>query len=191
VISPPLAHRFEGSIGKRLLWLLGLGLLAFGAAELPALATMSSHGTGVLGFELAGNTHRLQEILSRWGPSGRGAAHEHVLIDLGFIACYGLLLAGVCGRLVISFELVKHRRAATIACLLAWAALLAATVNTLQKGVLWLELQGHTAQPLPAIAAMCNVVTNTLAASAALFAIGGAIAIRRMRHVRSSGTRAG
>jgi hypothetical protein len=69
----PFADRFEGASGCRALWLLGLGMVLFGLAELPALVIMSTHGAGVLGFERAGTTHRLDQILSVWGTDGRGA----------------------------------------------------------------------------------------------------------------------
>lgn len=148
------ADRFEGAGGRRALWLLGLGMVLFGLAELPALVTMSAHGTGVLGFERAGTTRRLNEILSVWGPHGRGAAEAHVFIDLGFIACYGLLLAGLCVRLRLPYQRSGHPRVARIATAFAWAALIAATVNILQKLILWLELHGQTAQLLPALASL-------------------------------------
>lgn len=138
-----------------MLWLLGLGMVLFGLAELPALVTMGAHGTGVLGFERAGTTRRLKEILFVWGPHGRGAAEAHIFIDVGFIACYGLLLAGVCARLRHGYWQSGHQRVAQIAAGFAWAALIAATVNILQKLILWLELHGHTAQPLPALASLC------------------------------------
>src|ERR1700676_2752118 len=90
-LRAPFAHRFDGAHGRRLLWLGAALLLAFGAAELPALARMSAHGTGVLGFEFAESTRRMREILARWGSPGLAGAREHVFIDLGFIVGYGLL----------------------------------------------------------------------------------------------------
>jgi hypothetical protein len=165
--------------GTRLLWLAGIVMLVFGAAELPALATMSSHGTGVLGFEFACSTHRMHEILIRWGAAGHAAAQDHVFLDLGFILGYGLLLIGLCGRLAGRLQREGHSRAARVAALLAWGALIAAVANALQKIVLWLELHGHIAQPLPVLAAVCGTITLTLAISAALFAIVGTIVVRR------------
>lgn len=163
-------------------------MVVFGAAELPALARMSSHGTGVLGFEFAASTHRMHEILTRWGPAGHAAAQQHVFIDLGFILGYGLLLIGLCGRLAGRLEREGHSRAARIAALLAWGALIAAVANALQKIVLWLELHGHIMQPLPVLAAACGTITLTLAISATLFAVGGTIALRWTRPVvRSEG----
>jgi hypothetical protein len=140
---------------------------------------MSSHGASVLGFELAGSTQRLQEILGQWGATGRGAAGEHVLIDVGFIACYGALLFGTCSRLASGFGERRQPRAAAVAAVMAWAGLTAAAINLAQKIVLWLELHGHIAQPLPGLAAACGVLTIVLGLSAALFALGGALALRR------------
>jgi hypothetical protein len=176
---PPLAARFDSLAGKRLLWVAVGVMLAFGAAELPALGRMSSHGTGVLGLEFAGSTGRLREILSRWGSAGVAAARDHVLIDVGFIVGYGVLLVGVCGRLTRDFARRGRGRAAALAALLAWAALSAAAVNLVQKVLLWIELHGHTAQPLPALVAACATITFGLAVPAALFALLGGIALHR------------
>lgn len=177
-IRIPFANRFDGAGGRRALWLFGLGMVLFGLAELPALVTMSAHGTGVLGFERAGTTRRLNEILSVWGTHGRGAAEAHVSIDLGFIACYGLLLAGMCVRFGRLYQRSGHPRVAQIATAFAWAALIAAIVNMLQKLMLWLELHGHTAQPLPALASLCAAITSLLAIAVVLFAIFTALAAR-------------
>jgi hypothetical protein len=154
-------------------------MFAFGVAELPALARMGSHGTGVLGFEFAGSTDRMREILRRWGSAGLAGARDHVFIDVGFIVGYGVLLVGACGRLAGRFERHGRPRAAAVAGLLAWAALGAAIVNALQKLTLWLEIHGHIAQPLPALAAACGAITFALAGPAAVFAAAGAIVARR------------
>jgi hypothetical protein len=121
---------------------------------------------------------------------GRAGAQQEVFIDLGFILCYGLLLAGSCGRLARRFEKDGHARTATVAVLLSWAGLLAAAVNALQKVVLTLELHGHIAQPLPALATGCAAITFTLAVSAALFVTGGTIAVRRSRRTVAAEGRA-
>jgi hypothetical protein len=176
----PFADHFEGAGGRRALWLLGLGMVLFGLAELPALVTMSAHGTGVLGFERAGTTRRLDEVLSAWGTHGRGAAEAHVFIDLGFIACYGLLLAGTCIRVRRLYSQSGYPRVARIATGLAWAALIAATVTIVQKLVLWLELHGHTAQPFPALASLCAAITSLLAITVVLFAVIAALAARQL-----------
>jgi hypothetical protein len=176
----PFANRFEGASGRRALWLLGLGMVLFGLAELPALVIMSAHGTGVLGFERAGTTRRLNEILFLWGTDGRGAAEVHVFIDLGFIACYGLLLAGMCVRLGNFYTQSDQPRVAQIATAFACAALIAATVNILQKLILWLELHGHTAQPLPALASWCAAITSLLAITVVLFAVIAVLAARQL-----------
>jgi len=179
-LRAPLVGRFDGAAGKRLLWVCAVGMLAFGAAELPALGKMSEHGTGVLGFEFAATTDRLREILTRWGSAGHTAAQQHVFIDLGFILGYGLLLIGLCGRLSARLRHQGHPRAATLAALLAWSALVAAAANALQKVVLWFELHGHATQPLPVLAAVCGALTFILGISAAVFAVAGGIAVQRM-----------
>lgn len=180
-LQAALADRFEGVAGLRRLWMLGLGMVAFGLAELPSLVTMSAHGTSVLGFERAGTTRRLNEILLSWGRSGRAAAEAHVFIDLGFIACYGLLLAGLCIRLWRRYRQAHHPRVAKIGAGFAWAALIAATVNILQKLLLWLELHGRSAQPFPAAASLCAAITSILATAVVLFVIVATLAGRQLR----------
>lgn len=175
----PFAGRFEVDAGRRILWLLGLVMVLFGLAELPALVAMSAHGTGVLGFERVGTTGSLEKILLTWGTHGRAAAEEHVFIDLGFIACYGLLLAGLCVRLGHLYGRSGHSRVARIAAVFACAALIAAAVNILQKLMLWLELHGHTAQPLPALASLCAAITSFLAIAVVLFAIIAGLAAKQ------------
>ena len=162
-----------------MLWIAVGVMLGFGAAELPALARMSSHGTGVLGFEFAASPARLREIMGRWGSAGRAGARQHVLLDLGFICGYGVLLLGMCGRLSEGFRRRGRARAAGVAALLAWGALIAAATNALQKAFLWLEIHGHIEQPLPSIAAACAGITFTLALSAVAFASFGALWLYR------------
>jgi hypothetical protein len=134
----------------------------------------------VLGFEFAATTGRLREALTRWGSAGHTAARQHVLFDLGFILGYGLLLIGLCGRLSNRLRHQGRTRAATLAALLAWGALVAAAANALQKILLWLELHGDVTQPLPALAATFGALTLTLAILAALFAATAGIAVRRI-----------
>jgi len=179
-LRAPVAGRFDGAAGKRLLWVCAGGMLVFGAAELPALGKMSEHGTGVLGFEFAATTDRLREILVRWGSVGHAAAQQHVFIDLGFILGYGLLLIGSCARLSERLRRRRHPRSATLAALMAWGALVAAVANALQKVVLWLELHGHITQPLPSLAVVGGALTFILGISSALFAVAGGIAVRHM-----------
>ncbi len=142
-----MAPRLDFLTGRRVLWIAAIVMLASGTAELPALARMSSHGTGVLGFEFAASTHRMREILTSWHATGRAAAQQHVFIDLGFILGYGVLLIGCCARLARRLEREGNPLAARVGALLAWGALVAAAANVAQKAVLWLELHGHTQQP--------------------------------------------
>jgi hypothetical protein len=179
--NAPLARIFDGRAGGWLLLLSGACMLAFGAAELPALARMGARGADILDFEFAASTHRVNQILIRWGPLGRSSAREHGFLDVGFIVGYGLLIVGGCGRLAARYGRMGDKRGAAIAVLLAWAALVGAAANACQKIILWFELHGHTGQPLPTLAAGCAVTTFVLGGTAALFGIGGAIRTRSLR----------
>ncbi len=48
-------------------------------------------GPGIIGFELAGNAERAQEILTTWGEQGRRWARWSLWLDFGYMLTYGTL----------------------------------------------------------------------------------------------------
>jgi len=167
--------------GPRALWALAALTLISGAAMLPAISTMGSHGASLIAFEGAGSVARSQEILADWGDSGKTAAWWQLALDTPFLIGYGLFAAGACAAVARRAARVGKPRLERLATLLAWCGPLAAAADLLQNVSLALILSGQVTQPWPRIAAICGPVTTTLMAIALVFAIVGAIATREAR----------
>jgi hypothetical protein len=164
---------------RRALWLLALLTLAFGAAALPALGTMSDRGTGVIAFEVARTSARAAQIVSEWGAEGRSAARESLWLDYPFLISYGLLLAGGCWAVARRFAVLGLPRAAALGRALAWAGLAAAGFDALENVALLRVAGGHTAQPWPGLAFAFASLKFVLSGAATVFALGGWVATRR------------
>jgi hypothetical protein len=159
---------------------LAIATVALGLAALPSLRTMSDNGVGILELEFTGTSDRAARHHAELGPDGRSAARTSLLIDYGYLIAYGLFLAGACVAVADRAHRAGRARLAALGAPLAWGALGAAACDAVENTMLLLILAGHTDQPWPAIAFGCATVKFALAASAALYALGGRLAtIRR------------
>ncbi len=172
---------FRAAGTKRRLWMLAALTLLFGAAMLPAMRTMADHGATLIAFESAGTVARSQEILSEWGDAGRTAMWWQLGLDLPFLIGYGLFLAGACAAVARRAREAGKPRLEQAAAVLVWFGPLAAAGDFLQNVSLALVLEGHVSQPWTRIAALANPTTTSLAISAGLFALCGALATRGRR----------
>jgi hypothetical protein len=163
------------------LWALAGVTLVFGLAQVPELGTMSDRGTGIIGFELAGSSHRAEEIVDEWGSKGRDAARASLLLDYGYLIGYGLLIAGACVVVGERAARLGRRRTAAAAPILAWAALGAAACDALENVNLLIVAGQHTAQPWPGLAFAYACGKFGLLNLALLFALVGWVATRRGR----------
>jgi hypothetical protein len=161
------------------LLILAASTVLFGAAMLPAIATMADHGASVIGFESAGGVARSQQILAEWGEAGKRAMWWQLALDTPFAVSYGLLLAGCCAAVARRAEALGRTRLGQVARAFAWVGPIAATADLAQNLSLALVLAGSTSQPWPRIAAISAPTTTILAGSAAVFAAVGALATRR------------
>lgn len=74
---------------KRLGW-SAVATLAYAAVMLVLERGMrKTGGPGIIGFELAGNAERVQEILAVWGADGRRWARWSLWLDFGYMLTYG------------------------------------------------------------------------------------------------------
>ncbi|WP_409427439.1 hypothetical protein [Mycobacterium sp. SMC-11] len=74
---------------KRLGW-SAVATLAYAAVMLVLERGMrKTGGPGIIGFELAGNAQRVQEILAVWGADGRRWARWSLWLDFGYMLTYG------------------------------------------------------------------------------------------------------
>ena len=142
------------------------------------MATMGAHGASLIAFESAGSVARSNEILNEWGDAGQdgdvvAAGPRHALPD----RLRPLPRRRLRGRRPASSG-NGRRRLATTAAAIAWLGPVAAAADFLQNVSLALVLAGHVAQPWPRISAVAGSVTTSLAAIAAVFALGGMLATR-------------
>ena len=82
-------------------------------------------------------------------------------------------------RLAYRFAEKGRGTAHAAARILASAGAAAALINLLQKLLLWLELEGTATEPRSALAALCGLLAIVLGLSAAPFALGAEVALRR------------
>lgn len=175
---PPLPRLFVAAGTRRGLFALGAAALLCGAAMLPAMQTMASHGASVIDFEGAATVTHSQEIVAEWGSAGKTAMWWQLAIDTPFLIAYGLFLAGASAAVARRARSVGKPRLERAAAIVAWFGPLAAAADVAQNISLALILAGHITQPWPAISAIGGRVTTTLAIGAALFAVAGAFATR-------------
>jgi hypothetical protein len=164
---------------KRGLRALAAMTLLSGAAMLPAMVTMSDHGSSLFAFESAGSVAHSQEILDEWGAAGERAMWWQLALDIPFLIGYGLFLAGACAAVARRSRETTRPRLERVATAVAWFGPLAATADLLQNISLAFVLSGHATQPWPRISAVAGPVTTTLVLIAALFALGGMLATRK------------
>jgi hypothetical protein len=69
-------------------------LILFGVATVALTAILEvidpshvSHGPTILAFEFAGSRARAAQIMAKWGPKGRSAAHLSLVLDYGLCRC--------------------------------------------------------------------------------------------------------
>jgi hypothetical protein len=175
----PLPRIFIAAGTRRGLLILAASAALFGAAMLPAIATMADHGASVIDFESAGSVARSQQILVEWGEGGKRAMWWQLALDTPFALSYGLLLAGCCAAVARRARVSGKTRLGQVAQAFAWLGPVGAAADLLQNFSLAIVLAGSTSQPWPRIAALSVPTTLILAAAAAVFAAVGALATRR------------
>src|SRR4051794_25859147 len=161
-----LPRLFIAAGTRRGLIALGALTLFFGVAMLPALATMSKHGSSVIAFESADTVQQAKEILSEWGEAGERAMWWQLALDTPFAICYGLFLAGGCAAVGRRAHRLGRPRLQRVASTLAWLGPLAALVDLTQNLSLAFVLFDPASQPWPMISSIAAPTTTLLAGSA-------------------------
>lgn len=170
---------------RRRLIVLGALTLLFGAAMLPAIATMADHGPTVIDFESARTVARSHEILDEWGEPGERAMWWQLAFDTPFAVCYGLLFAGACAAVAARAHRAGKPRLGRAAVAFAWLGALAAVADLAQNVSLAIVLARPLTQPWPTISAVAAPTTTVLGVTAVVFALAGALASRSPAQSRS------
>ena len=98
-------------------------------------AVMRAGGNaGIVALELAGSRARAIQILTQWAEGGRGttAAVKALLVDVPFLAAYGVGLALAAAVVAESARTHQWLGAADVGALVAWAFLLAAGADLVE-----------------------------------------------------------
>ena len=162
---------------RRWLWISGLATLVL----LAVLAVLDDRiqrtgGPGIVGFELAGERARANEILADWGRSGREAARLSLWLDFPYLVAYGAFwsLAVAATR-----DWAASRRSARLARLggfLVAFPLAAAALDAVENVGLLVVLGGGGGSFAPALATVCALAKFALATLAILYVLAGLVA---------------
>jgi hypothetical protein len=171
---------------KHALILVGIATVAFTVILELIDPSHVSHGPMILNFEFAGSRSRAAQIVSEWGVKGRSAAHLSLLLDYGYMLCYGLFfaLAGFAVR-----DTARARgwtRLAALGVVVPFFALAAATFDASENVALLLTLAGNGGSFAPPFAAICSTIKFTLISIAILYAICGLVLRLRVRFLQPS-----
>lgn len=180
--APPLRSPLARVKRRRLaLWLLAALWLVLGAAQLPAIGTMSDHGTSVIEFELMRTTARTAEVLADLGGEGRDAARTQLWLDYPYLIAYGLFLSLACTAIADRARARGKIRWQRVGELLAWGALGAALFDAIENAALLSILGGHADQPYPGIAYTAALGKFALSIMASAYALVGWVTFRRRK----------
>ncbi len=156
---------------QRVLWvLLAATLVVFGAiTALDAPLHTPPAPNGIVSYELAGNPAKAGAILASWEAAARVNAGLSLGVDYLFMVLYALTIG--LGCVMIGERL--GGAAARLAKWLAWAQVLAATLDAVENWALIRWLLGSRNASWPAVAAWCSTIKFSLVALGLIFILGG------------------
>ena len=171
--------RVSPATRKRVLWISGISALVLWLFLVHQdEAIKDSGGPGIVPFEVAGSSHRAQEILDDWGEPGRDDARLSLIVDYPYLIAYGIFLAAACTA--ASDRLARRGRSglAGVGGAIAWGGLVAALCDAIEDGALLRVLGGHTGG-YPAVALIAAIGKFTLIAVAVVYILAGLLLGRR------------
>jgi hypothetical protein len=125
-------------------------------------ALRTNGGGSIVGLELVGSTAAASRLLGRWRAHGHvatRAARRSLLLDVPFLAAYGLGLAVVGAVAAESARRHGWTAAADATALAAWVALVAAALDAAEDVALVFVLRQSdravVRQPAPRVAQLC------------------------------------
>jgi hypothetical protein len=168
---------------KAVLAVLGVGAL-MGPSDKRMKAT---GGPGIVPFELAGSRVKVDAILRQWGPDGRAAAEESLVLDQVWQVTYAVSLALSAAEAGDAFGERGWDRAARAAGPLGWASLVAASLDAVENTSLLAVVRGSEGSFLPRLAQRSAQVKFALVAVALPYGLVG-LALRGVEAARGGGS---
>lgn len=141
-------------------------------------------GPGIVPLELAGDRGAIDAILSKWGPSGRSAARESLVLDQAWLVTYALSLAVSAAEAADAFEGRGWRSAASAGASMGWGALAAGALDAVENASLLAVVNGSASTRLPRLAQRCAQVKFALVAASLPYGLTG-IAVGALDRRRS------
>jgi hypothetical protein len=164
---------------RRALWLLAVATLGLLVVLVVLDRRMQdAGGPGIVPFELAGSTARMEEILAEWGERGRDAARLSLWLDFAYLAAYGMFL-WLAIRALRDAALRRARTGfARLGERIAPLPLVAAACDAVEDVALLLVLGGRGGSAAPALAAAFASVKFACVGIAVLYLLGGLLMLR-------------
>jgi hypothetical protein len=167
---------------KRALVVLGAATVGFTIALYLLDPHVQGHGaTGIGGFEFAGSRSRAAQIMAEWGAQGRRLARFGLLLDYGYMLCYGLFFALAGFAIRDAARARGWRRMARAGAVVPYLALAAACFDASENVALLLTLGGHGGSFAPPFATVCSSIKWALIGSAILYVVCGLALLLRAR----------
>jgi hypothetical protein len=177
----------SGCDRRRALWLLAIAT----ALQLRLFLIFEREmkrtgGPGIVPFELAGSTERTREILDTWGPQGRAAATNSLLLDYLFPPTYSALQALACDATAAGLARRGRRLLAVAGPRIGWAQLAAAAFDYVENTALLLVLTGRDRRAPRVARRAAQVKFALVSLGQAYVLVGGVDAALVRRRRRSS-----
>jgi hypothetical protein len=169
---------------RRGLWVLGIATAAlFVVLAALDLRMQSTGGPGIVGFELAGATERVTQILAEWGQTGQDAARLSLVLDFAFLAAYGGFLALAVLALRDAGRERGWDRYARAGTAIAFLPLVAAACDVAENVGLLVMLEGRGATRIPPLTTAFALAKFVALAIPLAYLLAGLVALTR-RHLR-------
>lgn len=164
-----------GATRDRVLGRSLLGVVVLGAVMGVVGRPMGARGHTIVALELAGTTERVDAVLAAWGDDGRRAATTQTWMDMGWLTLYATSLAAGTAAAADLARRHEWRRAALVADLAGWAAVVGAACDAVENAAMLAELRGRRGG-LPALSRRAARLKFALVVPAAGVGLLGAAA---------------
>ncbi len=132
--------------------------------------------SGIVSFELAGNTASAKRILDSWGAEGKMYAGLSLGLDYLFLVSYALAIALGCVLVSRGLKIIAGTLSSA-GSLLAWIVLIAAILDATENYGLIKVLLGSRNDIWPALARWCSLLKFSIVGLGLLYVILGAATI--------------
>ena len=139
--------------------------------------TTSASPSGIISYELAGDTPTARAILDSWDAGVRVRVGLNLGLDYLFLVLYSTAIACACAWIGGALR-GRARPLASQGSLLAWGAWVAALLDAVENAALLTMLLDAPARPWPAVAWWCAVLKFALVLLGLIYTVLGVILVK-------------